>query len=428
MTIELRNYQMKALEKIKWSLTMEDDVNDLLQLPTGSGKSIVIAKLAEYLDRDVLILQPSVEILEQNKEKLLLYVDEQDINTYSASAGEKKINKYTFATIGSVYKDPELFAHFSIFILDEAHLLNPKDTGSMFQDFINSINKIRSSNNLSKIKVIGFTATPYRIFPTYFFLEENDTRTMYQANSIKVLTRVLDKKGGKPFWGRMLFSINNEDLFNMGYLSPLTYIDKSEIKQDMIPINKSGTDFDMDKYDRLVKTRDTDIINLIDEASKKHKHILVFCNSLSQMNRLQQYFNESLLYSQSLCISSETKKTDRKEIIRRFKSGEVQIVFNVGVLTTGFDFPELDCIVLLRPTRSIALYYQMLGRGLRIHKSKTSCFVYDWTDTVKRLGKVETIKLDKVDGKWNVTTETKPTGWHGVELYRFVIKELEIKK
>lgn len=113
---------------------------------------------------------------------------------------------------------------------------------------------------------------------------------------------------------------------------------------------------------------------------------------------------------------------EREKAISDFTSGEVKIMFNVGVLTTGFDFPELDCIVLLRPTRSVSLYYQMLGRGLRIHPNKEKCTVYDWTDTVKRIGKIETIKLEKVDDKWNVTTETKPEGWHGVLLYTFELK------
>lgn len=407
--IQLRDYQKEAINKVKWSMTLEG--NDLLQLPTGAGKSIVIAELANYLNTDVLILQPTKEILEQNRAKLGLYVDNEDIGSYSASVNEKVVRKYTFATIQSVYKVPELFQHIKLVVLDEAHLLNPKDTGSMFQQFL---------TGMGHPKVIGTTATPYRIFPTYFVNYDKDgNKNLYQANSIKVLTRVLDKQGGERFWDRIVYKIDACELIEKGYLCPLKYVDKTTITQDLVPLNKSRTDFDMEAYDAMVSKIDQDVVSLVQEAQLAHKHVLVFCNSISQSERLASYFPEAR------SISSKTKPKDREEIINGFKEGRYQTVFNVGVLTTGFDHPALDAIVLLRPTRSVALYYQMLGRGVRIHPGKTHCTVYDWTDTVKRIGKLETIKLEKVDGKWDVVTETQT--WHGRELYRFVVKELKEK-
>lgn len=410
--IQLRDYQTEAIEKVKWSLTIEG--NDLLQLPTGAGKSIVIAELANHLNQNVLILQPTLEILEQNVGKLSKYVDENDIGVFSASAGEKIIKKYTFATIGSVYKIPEQFAHFKVVILDECHLLNPKETGSMFLSFLKDI---------GNPKVVGLSATIYRIFPTYFVDHDKyGNRGLYQANSIKVLTRVLDKKGGKPFWNRVVFKMDPHELIDKGYLCPLQYVDKTTIKQEMIPLNKSRTDFDMEAYDKIVAKMDQDIVSLIQEAEIKHKFVLVFCNSIAQSERLTQYFPNSR------SISSKSTKKERADIIGGFKDGRYRVIFNVGVLTTGFDHPELDSIVLLRPTRSVALYYQMLGRGVRLAPNKTHCTVYDWTDTVKRIGRLETIKLEKVEGKWNVTSEGMPDGWHGKELYRFVVRELSTQK
>lgn len=407
----LRPYQQQALEKIKWAMELEG--NDVVQIPTGGGKSLVIAELANYLNQDILILQPSVEILEQNKAKLEQYVASDDISVYSASLGEKEIKKYTFATIGSIYKIPEQFAHFKIVILDELHLLNPKDTDTMFGDLL---------NGMGNPKVIGFTATPYRIFPTYF--KGQNPRTgeygLYQSNSIKVVTRVLPKdRKKKKFWDRILYSIDAGDLIKQGYLSPLQYVDKTKITQDLVPLNKGRTDFDMEAYDRMVASMDVDIVHLVREAALNHKAVLVFCNSIEQSQRLSAYFGNS-----SASVSSKSKVKERAEIIGGFKNGKYKIVFNVGVLTTGFDFPELDAIVLLRPTRSVALYYQMLGRGTRLSPGKTHCTVYDWSDSVKRIGRLETIKLAKVENKWNIVTETKPEGWHGVELYKFVVKKL----
>jgi len=401
--IKLREYQKEAIEKIKWSMTIEG--NDIVVLPTGAGKSIVIAELANYLDTDILILQPSKEILEQNKNKLGLYVDQEDIGTFSASLGEKDIKKYTFATIGSIYKIPEQFKHFRIVLLDECHLLNPKDTGSMFGQFL---------KGMGNPKVIGFTATPYRIFPTYFMeYDQYGGRGLYQANSIKILSRV------KPFfWSRILYNINSIDLLNQGYLCPLEYVDKTTIKQEMIPLNKSQTDFDLEKYDKMIYKIDQDIVSMLNEIKNKHKSILVFCTSIAQSERMKRYFPESE------SVSSQTKPKDRSEIIQGFKNGETRIVFNVGVLTTGFDMPELDCIVLLRPTRSVALYYQMLGRGVRIAPNKTKCTIYDWTDSINRIGTIESIKMEKVDGKWNVVSSGMPEGWNAMQLYKFKVKSL----
>lgn len=420
----LRNYQLECLSKIKWD--MGNDGNSVVAIPTGGGKSLVIAEVANYLQKDILILQPSVEILEQNKGKLLQYVAENEVSVFSASLGEKEINKYTFATIGSIFKLAEQFAHFDLWLLDELHLLNPKDSDTMFGQLKKEVDEIRAMKNLAPIKIIGFTATPYRIFPTYF--KGQNPRTgewgLYQSNSIKVVTRVLPKKKKgeqkqPKFWDRMLYSIDAGDLIKQGYLSPLEYVDKTKITQDLVPLNKGRTDFDMEAYDRMVASMDVDIVHLVREAALNHKAVLVFCNSIEQSQRLSAYFGNS-----SASVSSKSKPKERAEIIGGFKNGKYKIVFNVGVLTTGFDFPELDAIVLLRPTRSVALYYQMLGRGTRLSPGKKCCTVYDWSDSVKRIGRLETIKLTKVENKWNIVTETKPEGWHGVELYKFVVKKL----
>jgi DNA repair protein RadD len=120
-------------------------------------------------------------------------------------------------------------------------------------------------------------------------------------------------------------------------------------------------------------------------------------------------------------VSAKTKPKERDRVINGFKDGSIKMVMNVGVLTTGFDHPKLDCIVLLRPTRSIGLYYQMVGRGLRKAEGKTSCAVVDMTDTVKKIGRVETIRVEKVDGKWELLTERG--SWHAKELYRFEIQK-----
>ena len=196
--IVLREYQTAALEKILWAKNANLEGNELIVIPTGGGKSLVIASLAHLLNEPILILQPSKEILEQNLGKLLQYVDRSDIGVYSASMNERTIGKFTFATIGSIYKKPELFRHFRLIIIDECHLVNPKSLGSMFTSFLREV---------GFPKVVGITATPYRMAQKYFDFGQTTVR-------VATVTKLINRMKGF-FWQRVLFNINIEEpIFN----------------------------------------------------------------------------------------------------------------------------------------------------------------------------------------------------------------------
>lgn len=394
--ITLRPYQKQAIDKILWSQKLEG--NDLCILPTGAGKSIVIAFLAKELNKPILILQPGKEILEQNRSKLALYVNSDLIGTYSASMNEKTIKQYTFATIQSIYKNPDDFKHFKLVIVDECHLVNPKNLGGMFTSFLTAI---------GSPKVIGFTATPYRMDLAY---RKTDYGGLIAYTTVKLINRTK-----YLFWNRLVFNINNKELLDAGYLSPLEYFDRSLVEHENIPMNKSMSDFDMDGYEMMLNKREHEILGAIAFGKQTSKSVLVFCSSVKQAENLAK------AVEWSAAVSAKTPAKIRDSIIESFKDGRLHVVFNVGVLTTGFDHPGLDCIVLARPTRSIGLYYQMLGRGVRLAQNKTSCKVIDLTSTVKNIGKIETIKLDKVDGKWELLSETG--SWHNKELYSFIVKK-----
>jgi len=394
--IVLRPYQQQALDKILWAQKLEG--NDICVLPTGAGKSIVIAELANALNQPILILQPTKEILEQNYEKLSQYVDIEDIGIYSASMNQKIIKHYTFATIQSIYKKPDDFKHFKMVIIDECHLVNPKKLDGMFTKFLKEI---------GSPKVVGFTATPYRLDLTYFYDHHG---WLSAQTAIKLINRMKGR-----FWYRIIFNINNKELVDQNYLVPLEYIDRAIIDQTEIPTNKSLSDFDLDAYEIKISSKEKQILENLAYARTIAKQILVFCSSVRQATKLNTLIDDSAV------VTAKTSAKDRENIISNFKNGKLPIVFNVGVLTTGFDHPSLDCIVLIRPTRSIALYYQMLGRGVRKAEGKTSCKVIDLTSTIKHLGKIETIKLEKVDNKWELLSETG--SWHGRKLYEFAIKK-----
>lgn len=413
--IILRDYQEFAVDQAIKGMRL--DGNDLLVLATGAGKSIVIAEIANRLDQDIAIFQPSKEIGFQNISKLKMFVKEWEIGIYSDSMGAKKVRKYTFATIGSVYKRPDLFAHFGLFIIDECNLVNMKNLDSMFTQFISGVNEIRREQKLPKVKIIGLTATPYRNMTGY----HKDARgQLYSTTTLKLINRV------KPeFWNRILVNVDIGHLTRVGYLCPIEYENRSFMTHEQMKLNKSGTEFDLDDFGIKLGSREKQVVECVLEAQKRFKSVLVFCPNVASANKYAS------VVAGSKAVSAKTSAEDRDRMIRDFKTGKVQTMFNMGVLSIGFDHPELDCIIMLRPTRSMALHLQMLGRGVRTAEGKTHCTVIDFTNTVKQLGKIETVEVRKEQfpeykyPMWEIfsTTENGTERWHNRALYSFEVKK-----
>lgn len=195
MAIILRDYQKAASDKaVAFFKDKNKKSNGVMVLPTGAGKSIVIADIAHRLNDYVLIFCPSREIVEQNFKKLCSY-GILDCSIYSASFNSKEISRITFATIGSVKSHPELFAHFKNIIVDECHLVNPIE--GMYKDFFDAV----------KCKVLGLTATPYRLSSSRDF-----------GSMLKFITRT------KPHvFSEVIYHVQVSTLLDMGYLSKVNY-------------------------------------------------------------------------------------------------------------------------------------------------------------------------------------------------------------
>ena len=372
--MELRNYQKQAVELILSDVNIRG--NSIVSLPTGSGKSVVIAEVARQLNQHILILSPSKEITEQNLSKLLNYISRDEIGIYSASMKEKTIKRITLATIGSIYKIPELFEHFKIVLFDECHLLNPREEGGMFTSFL---------LNIGNPKVIGFTASPWRLSSKYEAVGGNwyggcETEIV---TTTKFLTRtgVWDKETRTTniFWKRIVFNMTMKELIDLGFLIQPTYFYNSTIDHKDIPTNKSASDFDLEKYAQLISSREDNILDTIRRAQEVSHSVLVFCSTVEQAERFS-----SVVIGSSV-VSAKTPKKEREKIIEKFKQGIIKTVFNVSCFTTGFDSPLLSTIILLRPTKSIGLYMQMLGRVVRIAEGKTIARVIDFSGTVKSI-------------------------------------------
>jgi DNA repair protein RadD len=406
--MQLRPYQQTAVDAIIKDISR--DGNSIVTLPTGAGKSLVIGRAVGDLNTHALILCPNREILSQNLEKLGKYVHQDDVGIYSASFNSRDIGKFTLATIQSVYTKPHLFMGIKIVFVDECHLVNVRDVQTMYKKFFTAI---------GKPKVIGLTATPYRIDTAYEKVPSQwgEGYDLISHTVLKMITRMKDKKDGQYFWHRIVANISHQELVDGGYLMPITYIQNPLIDYKEIPVNRQKTDFDMDAFSDMIIGQEANAVNLILDCMTKHKSTLVFCASVEQAYRLSDVITGSKV------VEGKTPASARAEIITQFKKGEVKAVLNVGVLTTGFDHPELDAIVLIRPTRSPLLYNQMIGRLTRVHPNKTSATVYDLTGTVKEMGRVETFKMFQVKpGLWDLATEEHPRN-HGRILYSMKIQQ-----
>jgi DNA repair protein RadD len=407
MQYKLRDYQVDAVKQAIDHLTSYKKPF-VIVAATGAGKSLIIADICHKLDEPVLVLQPSKELLEQNYAKLKSYgVD--DVAIYSASMKSKEIGKFTYATIGSIYRKPELFKHFKYVIIDECHQVNPKNLEGMYTKFLNAINCTN---------VCGLTATPYRLQQKYF--KENGM--MFYTSHLKMINRI------HPFFFKKIaYKIETQELIDMGYLSPIKYR-ADEVDWDLLEANTTGADFTQESIDRFWNDKRLKklalTVKMIDENCNRN---LIFCSSIRQAQRAVDMLSD--MGVGAALITGDTPPGEREDTVDEFRRGEIKHLVNVGVFTTGFDVPELDCIVLARPTMSLALYYQMVGRGVRIDPARPDKMlrVYDFAGCVRKLGRVETIKLAKEDG-WKDCVVSEVGRMDERPLFKFVVKKEMFKR
>ena len=351
----------------------------------------MIADIASKIDEPLIVLQPSKEILEQNFAKLQSY-GVWDCSIYSASLNRKEINRITFATIGSLMNHVDEFDSFHKILIDECHLVNPRE--GQYKEFIERI---------EGRQVIGLTATPYRLGQTIDPKTINSKWPKY-GSILKFLTRTRPR-----IFDQVLYHCQIKTLLEAGYLAKLRYFDMPALELKRVKLNSTGADYDekslkkemqragmyqytLDIVKRVMRPKDGSIRN----------GILVFVRFIEDAERLA----EELM---GFCevVTGSTPKKEREEILERFKSGETEVVVNVGVLTTGFDHPALDTIILARPTMSLALYYQMVGRAIRPFPNKNG-WVVDLCGSVAKFGKVEDLWLDHDErGSWIITSNGK---------------------
>ena len=363
---KLRPYQQRAINDIDDFITNSTAKNGLVVAPTGAGKSLYVSELARKYDR-ILCLQPSKELLQQNYAKYVAYPDVEPACIYSASLGSKNIGNVTFGTPKSVFNAVEDFKKhkFDYIVIDEAHYGAKKGT---------QIHKL--VKQLNPKKVIGLTATP--VYLSSF----NGVATL------KMMNRSMDS-----MFRKIIHVTQIQELVEQGFWSKLVY-DNRHVDDSMLEYNSIGSDYTISSLVAMYEKNNTheNIINEVDYLQKEgRKSILIFVPSIHEANTLASCIRGAE------AVSADTKPKERDRIVNGFTSGNIPVVINCNVLATGFDFPELSAIIHARATNSMAIWYQTVGRGVRIAKGKKDCKIVDFSGNSVKFGKVENLEFCELE-------------------------------
>lgn len=394
--MELRPYQVEPVKKGIEFFKSEKPKPSIIISPTASGKSVIIgaiiAGLVNDMQANVIALQPSRELLLQNYEKFKAFGGKASI--YSASLDSKRIGNVTYATIGSIKNIGQVFKEkgFKFLILDEVDRY-PREVNSMLGKFL-------TESGITH--VLGLTATPLKL----------QTNLDIYRNTFSKLVMLTSRSAKGNFFKEVIHCIQIQEMTKLGFWSKLEY-ELYQIDSSGLVYNSTKADFTEASINKMYELNNTnDRIKFKLQEIPERKRILVFVPSVSAAKKLaQEVPNSAVVYG-------DMDSADRDYIIRNFKAGKIRVVFNFGVLGVGFDYPELDCIILGRVSSSLSWYYQVLGRGTRIHPDKKDCLIVDFSGMVSRFGKVEDFYYAQEKGTW------KLYGANGVLLTGIPIHEI----
>lgn len=354
---KLRPYQQEAVNATLKHFR-EDKAPAVIVLPTGAGKSLVIAELARLARGRVLVLAHVRELVEQNHAKYISFGLEAGI--YSAGLNRKdQDQKVIFGSIQSIARaEDSFFESFSLLVIDECHRVSVEGETQYFQ----VISKLQKSN--PGLCVLGLTATPYRLGLGWIYQYNVPLKTMQTTE--------------ERFFRKCIYDLSISYMIKNGFLTPPVRIDSPVACYDFSSLKLNGMSYVTAQVESLLKDqkRITPLIikNIIEMSEERHG-VMLFTSSVNHAIEIMKCLPPFV----SALVVGDTEDKDRDEIIEAFKERKLKYLVNVSVLTTGFDAPHVDVIAILRPTESVSLYQQIIGRGLRLSPGKKDCLILDYT-------------------------------------------------
>lgn len=372
--MQLREYQSRSIEML-YDWMSNNKGHPCVVMPTGSGKSHVIAALCKdaiqtWPETRILMLTHVKELIEQNAEKMRLHWPGAPLGIYSASVGKRQLGEpITFAGIQSVRDKAKLIGHIDLIVIDECHLVNHKDEGG-YRKLIGELIAVNPA-----LRIIGYSATPYRL-----------------GHGL-----ITDKPA---LFDDLLEPVSIEELVFKGYLATLrSKITKAKL--DVSGVKKRGGEFIESELQAAVDTNDKNqaVVHEVMALAGERKAWLFFCAGVKHAEHVAEVLRQRGVTAE--CVTGETPKKERERILTDFKAGRIRALTNANVLTTGFDYPDIDLVVMLRPTMSASLYVQMAGRGMRVKSHTDHCLVLDFAGVVESHGPITNVQPPKKGGDGN---------------------------
>jgi DNA repair protein RadD len=360
----LRPYQADAAQAaLDWM--KRSTAPFIIDAATGAGKSHIIAEIARVIHdmtgKRVLCLAPSAELVTQNREKYLATGNRASM--FSASAGAKELrHPVVFGSPLTVKNRVSRFKeHYALVILDEAHGITPT-----VREIIDAM---RDGN--PNLRVCGLTATPYRLGSGWIFREHDGGKINGEDTA------------RDPYFAKCVYKIDARSLIEMRYLTPpvIGKINAKGYDTGGLALNSRGQ-FDADAVDRAYHghgRKTSAIVGDVVAQAQDRRGIMFFAATVKHAQEIMASLPQGL----SEIVTGDTPKSQRDDILRRFKAQQIKYLVNVSVLTTGFDASHVDLIAILRKTESVGLLQQIIGRGLRLHPGKTDCLVLDYTTNLE---------------------------------------------
>jgi DNA repair protein RadD len=378
--MQLRPYQQDAIAAVYRHLRERDD-NPVVVIPTAGGKTPILATICrDAVDRwngRVLVVSHVKELLEQAVGKLKVVCPELPVGVYSAGLNRRDTaQRVIVAGIQSIYKRARELDAFDLIVVDEAHLI-PAGGDGMYRQFLADAKTINSH-----LRVIGLTATPFRL----------------DSGSICATDHFLNA---------VCYEVGIKELIRDGYLSPLVS-KASATKADTSGLHVRAGEFVADEVESLMDAEglvEAACAEIVDRTKDRHA-CLIFASGVKHGRHVARVLQEKHGVDCGF-VCGDTPTGERDELLSRFRGNQAKRLFerpplkylcNVNVLTTGFDAPNIDCVALLRPTMSPGLYYQMVGRGFRLHPGKQNCLVLDFGGNLLRHGPVDQVQPKSRDG------------------------------
>lgn len=368
-SLDLRPYQATAIEAAETFLLARER-SGLLVLPTGAGKSLLLATLARNVIAQggrALVLAHVAELIVQNALACVRVVGTEAVGIFAASAGERNASRpITIASIQTAWRQAQRLGPQDLVFVDEAHLINPTAGAGMYRRLLDDLEALGGPTPL-----IGLTATPWRL-----------------------TSGRLDRpwRGNPPIFERVIHEVGIRDLICDGYLCrPISKATRTQIEATGVSVRHGEYSAGELQAAADVEAINRAIVAEIIEAGRGRRAWIVFATGVQHARNLATLLCEAGI--SAAAIEGEMPTAQRDAAISAFKRGELRALVSMNVLTTGFDAPAVDLIALCRPTLSPGLHVQMIGRGTRLSPAtrKTDCLVLDFAGNCLRHGPLDLI-------------------------------------